>query len=46
MSAKIYFGVDVCKESLPFFGAAIAVQVPNNAPGVRRLLAAYPKELT
>jgi len=43
MSEKIYFGVDVCKESLVFCGAAIAGQVPNNAPGVRRLLARLPK---
>lgn len=43
MSEKIYFGVDVCKESLDFYGAAIAAQVPNNALGVRRLLARLPK---
>ena len=43
MSEKIYFGVDVCKKSLAFFGAAIAGQAPNNAPGQRRLLARLPK---
>lgn len=43
MSQKIYFGVDVCKESLAFCGAAIAGQVPNNALGVGRLLARLPK---
>jgi transposase len=43
MSEKIYFGVDVCKQSLAFCGAAMAGQVPNNAPGVRRLLARLPK---
>ena len=43
MSEKIYFGVDVCKESLAFCGAGISGQVPNNAPGQRRLLARLPK---
>jgi transposase len=43
MSEKIYFGVDVCKESLAFCGANVAGQVPNNAPGVRRLLARLPQ---
>ena len=43
MSEKIYFGVDVCKESLAFCGAGVAGQVANNAPGVRRLLARLPK---
>jgi len=43
MSEKIYFGVDVCKKSLAFCGPDIAGQVPNNAPGVRRLLARLPK---
>ena len=43
MSEKIYFGVDVCKESLAFCGPGIAGQVANNAPGVRRLLARLPK---
>ena len=43
MSEKIYFGVDVCKESLAFCGQGIAGQVANNAPGVRRLLARLPK---
>jgi hypothetical protein len=40
---KIYFGVDVCKESLAFCGPGVAGQVANNAPGVRRLLARLPK---
>ena len=44
MSEKIYFGVDVCKESLAFCGPGIAGQVANNAPGQRRLLARLPKE--
>jgi Transposase and inactivated derivatives len=43
MSEKIYFGVDVCKESLAFCGPGIAGQVANNAPGQRRLLARLPK---
>ncbi len=43
MSEKIYFGVDVCKESLAFCGAGVAGQVANNAPGQRRLLARLPK---
>ena len=43
MSEKIYFGVDVCKESLAFCAAGICGQVPNNAPGQRRLLARLPK---
>lgn len=43
MSEKIYFGVDVCKESLAFCGAGICGQVPCNAPGQRRLLARLPK---
>ena len=43
MSEKIYFGVDVCKESLAFCGPGVAGQVANNAPGVRRLLARLPK---
>ena len=43
MSEKIYFGVDVCKESLAFCGAGIAGEVSNNAPGVRRLLARLPQ---
>jgi transposase len=44
MSEKIYFGVDVCKESLAFSGAGIAGQEQNNASGQRRLLARLPKE--
>ena len=43
MSEKIYFGVDVCKESLAFCGPGVAGQVANNVPGVRRLLASLPK---
>ena len=43
MSEKIYFGVDVCKESLAFCGPGVAGQVANNAPGQRRLLARLPK---
>ena len=43
MSEKIYFGVDVCKESLAFCGLGVAGQVANNAPGQRRLLARLPK---
>jgi transposase len=43
MSEKIYFGVDVCKESLVFYGPGVAGQVPNNAPGQRRLLARLAK---
>jgi transposase len=43
MSEKIYFGVDVCKENLAFYGAGIAGLVSNNAPGVRRLLARLPE---
>jgi transposase len=43
MSEKIYFGVDVCKESLAFCGPGMAGQMPNNAPGVRRLLARLPQ---
>ena len=43
MSEKSYFGVDVCKESLAFCGAGMAGQVPNSAPGHRRLLARLPK---
>src|SRR6516164_4605797 len=43
MSEKIYFGVDVCKASLVFYGPGVAEEVPNNVPGVRRLLARLPK---
>jgi len=43
MSEKNYFDVDVCKESLAFFGATIAGGVPNNAPGQRGLLARLPE---
>ena len=43
MWEKIYFGVDVCKESLAFCGPGVAGQVANNAPGQRRLLARLPK---
>src|SRR5512132_2007223 len=42
MSEKIYFGVDVCKESLAFCGPGVAGQVANNAPGQRRRLARLP----
>ena len=43
MSEKIYFAVDVCKASLVFYGPGVAEEVPNNVPGVRRLLARLPK---
>jgi transposase len=44
MSSKIYFGVDVCKDSLQFHGASAQGALANNALGQRRLLARLPKE--
>jgi transposase len=43
MSSKIYFGVDVCKETLEFYGASVEGTLPNHALGQRRLLARLPK---
>jgi transposase len=43
MSEKSYFGVDVCKKSLAFYGPGQSRQVPNNALGQRRLLARLPR---
>jgi transposase len=43
MSSKIYFGVDVCKDSLQFHGPSAQGALPNNALGQRRLLARLPK---
>jgi transposase len=44
MSSKIYFGVDVCKATLVFYGPGLEGALSNDALGQRRLLARLPKD--
>jgi transposase len=44
MSSKTYFGVDVCKATLVFYGPSLEGTLPNDALGQRRLLAGLPKK--